>query len=481
MPRKLRFYHVKNCERKKRIKGYKKNADQALSEQLAAEDYEQSVTEDSEQSVAADYEQSLVEDSEQSAVEDYEQSVAADYEQSLVEDSEQSAVEDYEQSVAADYEQSLVEDSEQSAVEDYEQSAAEDYEQSAAEDYEQSAVEDDEQPVPEDSGILVNENVGTKSALMELQSQISVPSNWSTQIPKNKSGLMFCRISQQAAPSAAPLTITHCLEISDDLSWSLFVHNHSLDRTKCGALQSFPSTINSEHLLNLFSKIEDLFVCEGHKDIHFVKMVAARKGKIVSPDGKIVAYVDNHTIERNGEIYTSTVRTSDCEVLCSTLRCSSCKSYRANLRAIYSRWSKQSCDGSDTSSHTNDRYLNTPQKRAKMNALRNRMHAAEEVKRLKDKVRKLSEQSEAVDTELYSDLLTIMNESTATVKKTYAEGSFARLLWDEQLKAASTKDPRQVRWHPVLIKWCLNLKLLSGSAYHALRTSGFLRLHQREH
>ena len=26
------------------------------------------------------------------------------------------------------------------------------------------------------------------------------------------------------------------LEISDDLSWSLFVHNHSLDRTKCGAL-----------------------------------------------------------------------------------------------------------------------------------------------------------------------------------------------------------------------------------------------------
>ena len=137
-------------------------------------------------------------------------------------------------------------------------------------------------PVPEDSGILVNENVGTKSALMELQSQISVPSNWSTQIPKNKSGLMFCRISRQAAPSAAPLTITHCLEISDDLSWCLFVHNHSLDRTKCGALQSFPSTINSEHLLNSFSKIEDLFVCEGHKYIHFVKMVAARKGKIVS-------------------------------------------------------------------------------------------------------------------------------------------------------------------------------------------------------
>lgn len=35
---------------------------------------------------------------------------------------------------------------------------------------------------------------------------------------------------------------------------------------------------------------------------------------------------------------------------------------------------------------------------------------------------------------------------------------------------------KQVRWHPVMIKWCLNLKLLSSSAYHASRTSGFVKL-----
>ncbi len=33
-----------------------------------------------------------------------------------------------------------------------------------------------------------------------------------------------------------------------------------------------------------------------------------------------------------------------------------------------------------------------------------------------------------------------------------------------------------MRWHPMMIRWCLNLKLLSSSSYHALRTSGFLRL-----
>ena len=69
-----------------------------------------------------------------------------------------------------------------------------------------------------------------------------------------------------------------------------------------------------------------------------------------------------------------------------------------------------------------------------------------------------------------------MNENTDSVREMYATGTFARLLWDEQLKAATAKDSRQVRWHPTLIKWCLNLKLLSSSAYHALRTSGFLKL-----
>ncbi len=33
-----------------------------------------------------------------------------------------------------------------------------------------------------------------------------------------------------------------------------------------------------------------------------------------------------------------------------------------------------------------------------------------------------------------------------------------------------------MKWHPVLIKWCINLKLISTAGYHALRTSGFVSL-----
>ena len=82
-----------------------------------------------------------------------------------------------------------------------------------------------------------------------------------------------------------------------------------------------------------------------------------------------------------------------------------------------------------------------------------------------------------LDQELHSNLHSIMVENDQDVMKTFPEGSFQRLFWTEQLKASSVKDTRQVRWHLVLIiKWCLNLKLLSSGAYEALRTSGVIKL-----
>ena len=309
--------------------------------------------------------------------------------------------------------------------------------------------------------------VAENDALKLLQSSVVLPDGWSDQSPSNLENLLLCRISNEACSSSVPLQMTHCVKVNRDMSWSLFVKQHHVDTTKSIALTSFPLTISPESLTNLLAQLNTLSICIGQPDSHFVKMVSAKKGKVVSPDGRIVAYVDEGL----------TVRTTDCEFVSQSSKCQSCKSYRANLRSMYNRWSKyRACDATDsTSSHTNDRYLNTPEKKARLDGLRKRVHAAEgEVKRLKDRVTKLLEHGEPVD-EMHSDLLTIMKENTDTIRSAYPENSFPRLFWEEQLKAAC-KDPRQVRWHPTLIRWCLNLKLLSSSAYHALRTSGFIKL-----
>ncbi len=70
----------------------------------------------------------------------------------------------------------------------------------------------------------------------------------------------------------------------------------------------------------------------------------------------------------------------------------------------------------------------------------------------------------------------VMDDRSHHIQSIYPEGTFSRLFWDEQLRAAKARDPRHVCWHPLIIRWCLNLKLLSSSAYHATRTAGFIKL-----
>lgn len=144
------------------------------------------------------------------------------------------------------------------------------------------------------------------------------------------------------------------------MSWSLFVKQNRVDTAKCIDLSQFPSILNGVELSRLLGVLNGLTICTGHRDSHYVKMVQAKKGKILSPNGKIAAYVDN-------DCGTKTVRAAKCQVISRSVKCEACRLYQPNLRAIYNRWSKhREVDGSDTSSHTKDHYLTIPEKKARM-------------------------------------------------------------------------------------------------------------------
>ncbi len=130
------------------------------------------------------------------------------------------------------------------------------------------------------------------------------------------------------------------------------------------------------------------------------------------------------------------------------------------------------------SSHINERYLDTPQKTRKISKLRNKVRSTtEQVRKLREKIKEMSERfGETIDDGLHSDLTSIMKDNQERINHVYTEGSFARLFWEEQFKAASLADAKQMRWHPAMIKWCLNLSLMSGCSYRAMRSSGFIKL-----
>ena len=128
-----------------------------------------------------------------------------------------------------------------------------------------------------------------------------------------------------------------------------------------------------------------------------------------------------------------------------------------------------------TNSHTNFRYLTTPQKRKRMTSLRARVTSAE---RKIDNLMKIEDstnvQGITVDDYLHEDLSQIVEEHTPSIEQ-FPEGSIKWLFWEQQREALRSSS-RQMRWHPTMIKWCLNIKLRSSAAYEAIRDSGFISL-----
>ena len=124
------------------------------------------------------------------------------------------------------------------------------------------------------------------------------------------------------------------------------------------------------------------------------------------------------------------------------------------------------------------RYLSSPQKMDRLHSFQHQTKLASlRIRRLKTKISDLIEAHGITqDEQTSSDLVTIMKEEEEQVFKTYAEGSFQQIFWNQQKEAASKSDKRGMRWHPLFIKWCLYLRHQSSKAYETLRESGCLQL-----
>ena len=102
--------------------------------------------------------------------------------------------------------------------------------------------------------------------------------------------------------------------------------------------------------------------------------------------------------------------------------------------------------------------------------------SARRLRQLQEQIAKLTlENGVDVKEQLDADLALIMEQESEKVCSTFVEGSFQHLFWKQQMEARLATKPQQRRWHPLLFKWCLNLRIPSA-AYHNLCTSGMLLL-----
>ena len=154
----------------------------------------------------------------------------------------------------------------------------------------------------------------------------------------------------------------------------------------------------------------------------------------------------------------------------SVKRCQFCKKFRDNnLHSGLSKLLKQQDEkfksNTAISSHTNYRYLSTPEKVERLKNLHTAVVAQRrKIKALQDRLSAIVHTDGVrVDEVTHKELVQIMNANRGKLSAT--EESFSSVFWQQQFKAASLNSPKGMRWHPAIIRWCLYLHHKSSRCY----------------
>ena len=260
-----------------------------------------------------------------------------------------------------------------------------------------------------------------------------------------------------------------------------YVRGREVDKDKCIALSGCPispDAVNAKNYVRFSHFIDDLFVCPGNTDQHFIRMCFADKGIFKTKEGNVAASIDSYLpIVYEGRQHSSTVRASGCQLLVGVAekRCQQCVAYRGVLRVKFSRWNRSP---KATSKFATNASLKTPQRSQKLKRLATVKKAAERkiVQMRKSIAKSIREKGVALPQDLHDDVTSVMNAQGEKIDDIYPKGTFRRLFWDQQFKAASAKSASGMRWHPVMIRLALSLKMASSSAYHIMRTAGVIQL-----
>ena len=135
---------------------------------------------------------------------------------------------------------------------------------------------------------------------------------------------------------------------------------------------------------------------------------------------------------------------------------------------------------SNISSHVNYRYLTASEKDTRLSLLKYQNSLLQsKIKRLTGKLDfTLQKEGIALDDDMSSDFCHIMNEEENFVASSFPPDSFQRIFWQHQKDCIARlgKKKNGVRWHPLMIKFCIYLRHISSKSYEVLRQSGVINL-----
>ena len=95
------------------------------------------------------------------------------------------------------------------------------------------------------------------------------------------------------------------------------------------------------------------------------------------------------------------------------------------------------------------------------------------INRIKVMERAIVNEGVKVSKSFNDDIISIMGTVGIEISQ------FMQLFWEQQKKALGVEDTSRMKYHPMIIRFCLSIASKSPSAYEELRSSNILRLPSR--
>ena len=270
--------------------------------------------------------------------------------------------------------------------------------------------------------------------------------------------------------------------LQHDFSWRVHAYGKIVPQNSAILSIYSPALQSPDIMKNLIERLHRAKLCPGNPDEHFVTLCEKKGGTIDGNRGP-VAYIDKVPVMgSDGQNYPCTVRRVECELLCqrssdNPARCQYCQSHRPVLRKAISRNSNSSASTA-ASSHTNYIHLTPAEKNERMRNLQQSLKISKyQRKRLESRLeQRIEKESIALQPQDNADLVQVVREVAPLVEERFSENSAQRIFWQQQEVYNKLQNKRSMRWHPLVLRFALNLKYMSTSAYRAVRESGIINL-----
>ena len=266
--------------------------------------------------------------------------------------------------------------------------------------------------------------------------------------------LISCSLSE---PSVVKITLT----VQKNLQWTVYVYGHLL-RSDHDIICKYPGFIQSgQDIQNICDTLQQSNVCKGNDEPEFIDLLVSRGG-VITNHTSTTAYLDKTN---------NTIRHTNCALLCDGKnKCGTCQKYRSTLRAMKSRKESSSMSKVASNSHINYRYLQSEELKDR---LKNIQRSKKNVKRQNDRlIEKLNKVIGSEGIELLEDdeheIEELFSHVDKDIERNHNREHFQRIFWEQQRDYNKLKNKRSMKWHPLMIRFALNLRYLSSTAYRSI-------------